>query len=201
MEHRPTASRPNNFEIARTERVAIGQEEGAKGTPKEETNHFFSLLYFSYHCFAFLLGRIHPLCQSLLSALRATGSHFDLQEPSSIVEVHLLENPIRQSQTINPPAALGWHWHRSVIEVLIFGFQKAVIDFVQLIGEDLLRRIGPVRNRIRAKKDSILVFLEELPGHARLPAELSDAGPQLHVHIGKAVHAFADVGKILCVIA
>ena len=54
---------------------------------------------------------------------------------------------------------------------------------------------------IRSKKNSILVFLEELSGHTRLASQLPNSRTKLHVHVGKAVHAFANVRKILSVIA
>src|SRR5881275_1384068 len=111
-----------------------------------------SAIAFLIICFAFFLGRILLLCQSFSSLFRSKMAlGFDLQEPDSIFVVHLLEDLIRQSQAINPPAPLRRHPRRGVIEILVFGFQKPVIDFVQLVGEDLLRRVRPVRNGVGSK--------------------------------------------------
>src|SRR5437763_16925969 len=111
-----------------------------------------SFLCFPYHLFRFLSWQ-NPLALSILfvSFLLKDTLNFDLQEPGSILVVDLLKNLIRQSQAINPPAPLRRHPRRGVIEILVFGFQKPVIDFVQLVGEDLLRRVRPVRNGVGSK--------------------------------------------------
>jgi hypothetical protein len=58
-----------------------------------------------------------------------------------------------------------------------------------------------MRHSIGSKQNSILILFEELPGHARLAAQLSDAGCQLHMHVGKAIHALSHIREILCVVA
>src|SRR5579859_1428155 len=160
-----------------------------------------SFLCFPYHSFRFLSWQ-NPLALSIpfISFLLENASDLDLKEPGGVLVVDLLEDFIGQTQPINPPPSLRRHLRRRVIEILVFGFQKPVIDLVQQVSEDLLRRISPVRNGVGSKQDSILIFVKELSGHARLAPKLSDAGAHLHVHIRKAIHAFAHVRKIFGVI-
>src|SRR5215467_12390358 len=136
-----------------------------------------------------------------MSILKKLPSHVDPQKLRGVLVIDFLEDFILQSQAINSPAPLRRHLRRRVVEILVFGFQEPVIDFVQQVGEDLLRRVRPVRNGVRSKQKSILIFFKELSGHARLAAKLSYAGAHLPVHVGKTIHTFAHVGKVFCVVA
>src|SRR5438105_1960981 len=151
VEHGPPTPPPDNLEITRARRgaIAIGQEEEPQERAEKEKHHPFALLTIS--C-AFFLGRIPLHCQSFSSLLLsriALGA--DLQEPGGILGVHLLENLIRQPQTINPPAPLRRYPRRRVVKIVVFGFQKPVIGLVQLIVEDLLRRVDSARDGVGSK--------------------------------------------------
>src|SRR5436309_9540616 len=117
-------------------------------------------LCFPCHLFRFLSWQ-NPAALSIpfVSFPLENASDFDLQEPGSILVVDLLENLIRQSQSINPPPPLRRNRRRGVIEILVLGFQKPVIDFVQLVGEDLLGCVGSVRYGVGSKYNAILIFL------------------------------------------
>src|SRR5438128_578168 len=183
VKHGSSTSRPDNPEITGAGRVAIavGQEEEPQERAEKEKRHPFPLLSLSFVSLSFLAEsrcfvnpfRLFPL---------ENASDFDLQEPGSILVVDLLENLIRQSQSINPPPPLRRNRRRGVIEILVLGFQKPVIDFIQLVGEDLLGRVGSVRNGVGSKYNSIPILLNNLAGHARLSSKLPDATGHLPIH-------------------
>src|ERR1044072_9248201 len=75
--------------------------------------------------------------------------------------VDLLQNLIRQADSVNTPAPLRRNRSWSVVEVLILGFEKAVIDLVQLVAEDLLRRFVSMRCRVCGKQNPVLVLIKK----------------------------------------
>src|SRR6476646_11699216 len=89
--------------------------------------------------------------------------HLQLQKPSRILVVDFLQEFIRQSYSINPPAALRRYWGRRVVEILVLRLQEAKVNLIKLIYEHLLRRIRSIRHGVCAKNDSILIFFEKLP--------------------------------------
>ena len=68
------------------------------------------------------------------------SSDGDSQGSRGVSVVDLAQNLVRQLDTINPPTALRRNLRRSVVKILVVGFEETIIDFVQLIVEDLLRK-------------------------------------------------------------
>ena len=77
------------------------------------------------------------------------------------------------------PEALRWHLCRRVVEVLVVGLEKPHIDRIQVVAEDLLRRLVPVGHGVGAEKHAVLIAIEEATGCTWLPAELADPGANL----------------------
>src|SRR6266481_10112444 len=95
---------------------------------------------------------------------------------------------------IDPPAPLWRYFRRSVVKILILGFQKAVINLIQFVIEHLLRKLFAVRGCIRTKQDAVLIFVKKLPGSTRLPPQFADPCCSVHGHIGKSIEV---VGYVL----
>ncbi len=57
------------------------------------------------------------------------------------------------------------------------------------------------RHGVGPEEDTVLVSLEELPRSARLAAQLPDARPQLHGHVGELVEGGGHEGQVLGVVA
>ena len=55
--------------------------------------------------------------------------------------------------------------------------------------------------RVGAEHDPVLVLQEELAGGVRLPAELRDAGVDIHVHVRVLVELVGDGREVLGVVA
>src|SRR5262249_30481058 len=90
-----------------------------------------SFLCFPYHSFLFLYWQTSFALSILLSLfIHCLALYFNFQEPGGILVVDLFEDFIRQAQTIKPPPPLRGDFCRCVVEMLVFGFQKSVIDFV-----------------------------------------------------------------------
>src|SRR5712671_4244090 len=117
-----------------------------RATTRKKANAYFPLL--SLTMFRFLFVRYSLLCHSFyrLTSARRRYARVDvtllgqMQQPRSILEVNLFQYPVRQAEPINPPPPLRRCWRWSVIEVFVLGFQKAVINIVQLVIEHLLWR-------------------------------------------------------------
>src|SRR5260370_328719 len=122
---------------------------------------------------------------------------FHAQQPSRVVVVDLAQNRIRQSQAGNAPAALGRLLGGRIVEVFVFGLEEAVVDFVEALTEDLLRRFDAFGDSVGAEQDTVLILVEELSRAAGLAAQLADAGAELDAHVRVAVHGLRDVGQIL----
>src|ERR1044072_3114763 len=105
------------------------------------------------------------------------------QAPRRVFGVDLLQNLIRQADSVNTPAPLrrdgGW----SVVEVLILRLEKAVIDLVQLVAEDLLRRFLSMRCRVCGKQNPVLVLIKKFACQAWLPAEFADTSSDIDGHV------------------
>ncbi len=68
---------------------------------------------------------------------------------------------------IDAPASLRRNRRRGVVEVLVFCFEKTVVDFVEKIAKELLRR-GGTGTGIGPEDDSILILIEkEFARHVR----------------------------------
>src|SRR5262245_4283588 len=124
------------------------------------------------------------------------------QQASSVFVVDLVENLIGQSDSINAPTSLRGNWRWRIIEVLIFGFKKSVIDLVKLIAENLLWRFIPMRRRVCCKQDSVLILVEELSSHSRLATKFTDARRDINVHIWITVQRLSDSRQVfrICVV-
>src|SRR5690606_15584159 len=103
------------------------------------------------------------------------------QQPRRVLVVDLPQDLIRQPQPVDAPPTLRRHRRGCVVEVLVLRLEEAEIDLVQLVAEDLLRRLVSLRNRVRSEQDPVLVLLEEPARRPRLASELADAGPDLDV--------------------
>jgi hypothetical protein len=53
-----------------------------------------------------------------------------------------------------------------MVEILVFGFEEPIVDFVKLVSENFLRRNRSVRNRVRSEENAILILVEEFAGLA-----------------------------------
>src|SRR6185295_19001027 len=80
--------------------------------------------------------------------IRSTGISSDPEDPSGIRVVHFAQDLIGQTEAVDAPAALRRNACRCVVEVLVLGFEKAVVDLVQLVAEHLLRILVAVRNGV-----------------------------------------------------
>jgi len=85
----------------------------------------------------------------------------DLQNPRRILEIDLLEDRIRQADTVNSPTSLRRHRRGCVIEVFVLCLEKAVVDLIQLLAEDLLRSVRSIRHSICAKQNAILTNISK----------------------------------------
>src|SRR5882762_7173099 len=117
-----------------------------------------TFLYFLCRCFAFFLSDMACFVNLFVVHSRRADARLvqttllgEMQQPRSIFEINLFQYPVRQAKPINPPPPLRRCWSRGVIEVFVLSFQKAVIDIVQLVIEDLLWRLGSVGNSIGPK--------------------------------------------------
>src|SRR5260370_27821744 len=107
-----------------------------------------------------------PANRCMRSFLNLPG---DPHQASRVLTIHFPEHLFAQSKPGNPPPALRWNRRRRVVEVLILGFEKAIVDFVQCIAEGLLRCAG-AGARVGAEQDAVLIPVEELSRGARLAA-------------------------------
>ena len=85
--------------------------------------------------------------------------------------MNLPQNVFRQADAINPPASLRWYRRWRVVEILILRLKKTVVNLVKFVSENLLWGFIAVRRRISSKQYSILILVEKLSRHSRLPAE------------------------------
>ena len=102
---------------------------------------------------------------------------------------------------VNPPAALRRYFSRGVIEILIFGFQETVINFIEFVVEYLLGKSFSMRSRIGSKQNPVLVFVEEFSGSARLASQFAYSGGSVDGHIGKSVEILGDILQVFRKIA
>lgn len=94
------------------------------------------------------------------------------------------------------PAALWGNGGGGVIEVFILGFKEAVVDFVELVTEDLLWGLFATGDGIGAKEDAVLVLVEEAAGGAGLAAEFADASGDVDGKVGVLVEGGGDVLEV-----
>src|SRR4029077_16077914 len=119
------------------------------------------------------------------------------QQSRGVVTIDLPLNGVRQIDTVNPPASLRRYLRWSIVEVFILGFQKAIVDLIQLIVEHLLRELVTMRRRVGRKQNPVLVLVEKLSRSKRLAAEFSDASRHVHVHVRKPVEVLGDILQVL----
>src|ERR1051326_4984168 len=112
----------------------------------------------------------------LLATPWLTNSRCKPKQACGILAVYLAQNALRQPDSVNSPSPLRGNRRRRVVEILILGFQKAVINLIQGIDKNLLRRIRSVRHRVCSKKNPILISVKKLSRHPRLSAEFTDPG-------------------------
>src|SRR5690606_10248822 len=104
-----------------------------------------------------------------------------------VAEVDLFERVWRQEQAVDVPATLARHAAQATGKVLVVGFQEAIVAPVP----------GRVRAHVGAKQDAIGVLQEEAPRGVGLPAQLANAGADVHVEVGAAVEHSTDPGQVL----
>src|SRR3989304_447747 len=94
------------------------------------------------------------------------------EEPRRVVAIDLLQDRLLGVAPVDPPAPWGWNRGWSVVEILVGPFEEAEVDFVQLVAEDLLRRLEPERrwNGVGPEEDAVLVAIEEPLRGPPLPA-------------------------------
>src|ERR1700733_1388756 len=97
---------------------------------------------------------------------------------------------------INLPPSLRWGFRGRVIEVLIIGLEESIINLVEFVVENLLRKLVTVRRSVRSKQNPVLILVEESPRSPRLPPQLANTRSDVNVHVRKAVEAFGYIGKI-----
>src|ERR1700751_5197992 len=85
----------------------------------------------------------------------------NLEESCSIFVVDLTQNLIRQVDAIDAPSSLRRNPCGRIVEVFVFRFEKAVVDFVKLVVEDLLRKCVAVWSGVGGEQDAVLVLVEE----------------------------------------
>src|SRR3954447_14120375 len=135
--------------------------------------------------------------RNLKANLVPRGSCGDVQQACRVSVVNLLQNCLGKLNSVDSPASLGWNVRWSIVEVFVPSLQEAVIDFVQLVVEDLLRCLIAMWCSVRPEEDAILVFVEEPACGSRLPAQLSDSGRNIDGHVGIAIEAVGYIAKIL----
>src|SRR6185295_2365769 len=81
-------------------------------------------------------------------------------------------------------------------EILVLRLEKAIIDFIQLVAEDLLRCFNSVRCRIGSKQDPVLILVEELARHAWLSTKLADTSSDIHVHVWVTIETLRNIREI-----
>src|SRR5579862_6751306 len=116
---------------------------------------------------------------------------------SGIVEIDFAKNCFRKMDAVDAPAPLRRYFRRSVIEILVVCLQESIVDFVQLVVEDLLRSLVPMRSGVGAEQDAILIPVKKLLRRAGLPAQLSNAGRNIDRHIREAVKILRDIRQVL----
>ena len=100
-----------------------------------------------------------------------------MQFPRGICVIHLAQDLIRQMDPVDTPSPLWRNVRRSIVKILIVGFQESIVDLVESVVEYLLRRIVAVRCRIGAEEDSVLILLKEGTRGPRLAAQFSGGSP------------------------
>src|SRR6185369_13842272 len=71
-------------------------------------------------------------------------------------------------------------------KIFVFRFQHAEISSI------LFRHPA-----ILSKKNAVLVFLEKLPGHSRLTANLCYYSAELYYYIGQGIHQLAQLAQVI----
>src|SRR5450432_141786 len=135
-------------------------------------------------------------CQRQDDTKMEVMSHLDSQYSGGVLVVHLFEDRLRQPDSVNSPAALRRDGGGSVVEIFVFRFQKAKIDFIQLVVEDLLRELVAMRGRVGGEQNPVLIFIEELSRRPRLASEFSDARRKVDEHVRIAVEILRNVLQV-----
>src|SRR6516165_8030829 len=122
------------------------------------------------------------------------------KQACGVLPVDLPQDVLGQPNSIDSPTPLRGNRCRRVIKILILGFQKPEVDFVQSVAENLLRCVRTVRYGIGSEKNPILIAIKELSRCSRLAAEFADSGPQFNAGICKPIEAFANIREIFSII-
>src|ERR1041385_2932672 len=136
-------------------------------------------------------GRAARLYSSSAISLRRK-----VQQANGIFVINLFQNRLGQLNAIDFPAALRRNLGWSVIEILIIGFKETIVDLVQLVVEDLLRKLIAMERRVCAEKNAVLIFVEEAACTPWLPPKFADPGGNINAHVWKAVEVLGDISKI-----
>lgn len=126
---------------------------------------------------------------------------FQAEQFCCVVVVDLLQDGWRQADAVDLPAALGRDWGGRVVEILVFGFEEAVVDVVELVAKDLLRSLDSVGDGVGAEDDAVLILFEELAGGPRLTTELAYSGCDVNVQVGVFVESGAYVAEVFSKVA
>src|SRR5215472_14383969 len=98
---------------------------------------------------------------------------------------------------VDAPASLRGHRCWGVVEIVVVGFQKTVINLVKLVAEDLLGHVHTVGRGVGSEQDAILIAIEEPTGSSGLPSEFADASAKFHVQVSVPVELLRYECKIL----
>ena len=103
---------------------------------------------------AFSFRQPHPRrgCPSNAALGGRVGSRESLNSPSAIPASHSRDKPCAESNPAGlipkSPPPLRRLRRRSIVEILVVRLEKSVVDFVQLIPENLLRHFRRMRTRV-----------------------------------------------------
>src|SRR6185369_50628 len=107
-----------------------------------------------------------------------------------------LQNLLRQADAVNAPATLRWNGRGRIVEILILRLEKAIIDLIQLVAEDLLRCFNAMRCGICRKQNPVLILVEELARHAWLSTQLADTSRDIDVHVRVTIETLRNIRQI-----
>src|SRR5258706_2942596 len=100
-----------------------------------------------------------------------------------VIVIHLVQNGIRQPNSVDAPAPLGGYGGGRVVEIFVLSFEETKVAAEHSRLQILLRkRLSPGRS-IGAKQDSVLVTIEKFPRSAGLPAEFAQPRADFDVQI------------------
>src|SRR5690606_11152550 len=93
------------------------------------------------------------------------------KHPLGIAEIDFFQHIIRQEQSIDLPAPLPWNLPHTVAEILVIGFEEAVVNPVHVW----------VGAAVRTEQNPVGIAQKEAAGSIGLPPQFADASTDVHV--------------------